>query len=78
MMLGGLFYGGLWWTVPSVLHAKQPALWFLASRLLRTAVVLVGFYYIGQGHWERLIACLLGFILAQFIVTRLAGEKYAS
>jgi hypothetical protein len=27
---------------------------------------LVGFYLVSGGHWERLLACLLGFVIAPF------------
>lgn len=67
--LGMLFFGGLWWTVRKGVSSKRPALWFLGSLLLRTGIVLAGFYLISGGHWERLLACLLGFVIARFIVT---------
>lgn len=67
--LGMLFFAGLWWTVRKGMSSKCPALWFLGSLLLRSGIVLVGFYLIAGGHWERLLACLLGFVLARFIVT---------
>jgi hypothetical protein len=28
---------------------------------------------VSGGHWERLLACLLGFVIARLIVTRLTG-----
>jgi F1F0 ATPase subunit 2 len=37
---------------------------------VRTAVVLVGFYLVSDGKWERMLACLVGFVLARFIVMR--------
>lgn len=69
LLLGALFFGGLWWTVRKGLSSKQPVLWFLGSLLLRTGIVLAGFYLISGGRWERLLACLLGFVIARFIVT---------
>jgi len=76
-VLGVVFFGGLWWTVRKGVLAKQPALWFFGSMLLRTSAALAVFYIIARGHWERLLVCLLGFIIARFIVTRLtrAAEK---
>ena len=71
--LGAMFFGGLWWTVRKGVSSKQPALWFFVSLLLRMSVALVGFYLVSGGHWERLLACLFGFVVARFIVTRLAG-----
>ena len=77
MLLGALFFGGLWWTVQKGLSARQPALWFGASMLLRTAVVLAGFYFVAGPDWQRLLLCLLGFIIARLIVTRLTAKRLA-
>ena len=70
-LLGGIFFGGLWWTIRSGVLSSQPALWFLGSLLIRMSIVLVGFYLIGQGRWERLVAGLVGFIVARLLVTSL-------
>ena len=69
--LGASFFGGLWWTVRKGVSSPQPALWFLGSMLARMSIVLVGFYFISRGHWERLLPCLLGFVMARLVVTRL-------
>ena len=71
LMLGAIFFGGLWWTVRKGVFSKSPALWFLGSMLLRMGIVLAGFYFVGRGDWQRLVSCLLGFIIARFIVMRL-------
>ncbi len=69
LLLGAIFFGGLWWTVRKGLTARQPALWFFGSTLLRTGIALAGFYFVGRGDWRRLLACLLGFVIARFVVT---------
>lgn len=69
-LLGTLFFGGLWWTVNRGFSSPRPALWFFGSLLVRMSIVLVGFYFVGHGRWERLVACFLGFIVARFIVVR--------
>jgi len=71
ILLGAIFFGGLWWTVRKGVSSKIPALWFMGSMLLRTAIVLTGFYFVAGGHWERLMVCLLGFVMARLIMTRL-------
>ena len=71
LLLGAIFFGGLWWTVRKGISSKSPALWFLGSMVLRTGIVLAGFYFVGQGDWHRLVVCLLGFIIARIIVMRL-------
>lgn len=69
VMLGTVFFGGLWWTVRKVISSPRPALWFLGGLLLRMGVVVSGFYFVSGGHWERLLACLSGFVLARVLVT---------
>jgi F1F0 ATPase subunit 2 len=67
--LGAFFFGGLWWTVRRGVSSRHPALWFLGSTLVRTSAILLGFYLASAGHWERLLLCLLGFVVARPIVT---------
>ncbi len=74
VFLGAIFFCGLWWTVRRGLTSKRPVLLFLGSLLLRTSIILTGFYMVSNGHWERLLVCLLGFISGRFIVMRLAGS----
>jgi F1F0 ATPase subunit 2 len=79
--LGAIFFGGLWWTVLKGLLSPRPALWLSASLLLRTSIALVGFYFVGYGHWQRLVACLIGFVMARLLVTlatRPPGQNQSS
>lgn len=78
ILLGAIFFGGLWWTVQKGVTARQPALWFSASLLLRTGIVLAGFYLVSGADWKRLLLCLLGFVIARFAVIRLTGTTGAS
>jgi F1F0 ATPase subunit 2 len=58
--------------------SKQPALWFFGSLLLRMSIALAGFYFVSGGHWERLLLCLLGFVMARLVLTwltRSSGES---
>jgi len=67
--LGAFFFGGLWWTVRKGVSSARPALWFLGSMLLRICVALAGFSLVAGANWKRLILCLLGFVMARFLVT---------
>jgi F1F0 ATPase subunit 2 len=71
MVLGALFFGGLWWTVLRGLTAANPALWFGLSALVRVAIVVSGLYYIARSGWPSLLACLCGLLIARVAVTRL-------
>jgi len=70
VLLGALFFGGLWWTVQKGVRSERPALWFLGSLLLRIGMILAGFCFVSQGHWSRLVVCLLGFLIARVIVVK--------
>jgi F1F0 ATPase subunit 2 len=75
LIMGVFFFGGLWWTVQWGLKSENPAAWFFGSMMLRTALIVVAFYYVAQRHWSNLLACLAGFLLGRFfIVRRLSGD----
>ncbi len=67
-LLGVFFFGGLWWTVQQGLTSAWPAVWFLGSLLIRTAATLAGFYVVSQGHWLKLVVCMVGFVIARFVI----------
>jgi F1F0 ATPase subunit 2 len=67
--LGTFFFGGLWWTVRKGLTSNYAVLWFFGSTLLRTGLVVAGFYFVSLGDWRKLLICLLGFIIARFAIT---------
>ena len=78
LLLGVLFFCGLWFTVKKLITSKTPALWMLGSFVFRIGIVLAGFYFVGLGDWKKLIACLIGFVVARFIVihfTKSVDEK---
>jgi F1F0 ATPase subunit 2 len=76
LLLGGIFFGGLWWTVRNGVTAKQPGLWFLGSMMVRMTIVMAGFYFVGGGQWQRVLGCLIGFMAARSIVVWLTRPPY--
>jgi F1F0 ATPase subunit 2 len=75
LALGAVFFGGLWWTLRKSLASEHPALWQLGSLLVRMSLVLVGLYLVSGGHWERLLAGLVGVIGARFLILRLTDPS---
>ena len=71
ILLGAVFFGGLWWTVRQAVTSKWVAFWFLGSSMLRTCIVLFGFYLVSGGNWKSLSVGVLGFVIARLIVIRL-------
>lgn len=68
VLLGTLFFLGLWWTVRRALESQYPAVWFSGSLVLRTGIALSGFMLVAQGDSRRWLACLLGFTAARALV----------
>lgn len=73
--LGVFYFGGLWKTVQQTTKVKNPMLLYMGSFVLRTLIVLGGFYLIGQGEWKNLLFCLLGFITGR-VAVKLYIKKY--
>jgi F1F0 ATPase subunit 2 len=76
LILGAFFFGGLLWTIRKGVSSDRPALWFFGSFLFRLTLILAGFYLIARSHrWQRLVTCLVGFVMARLIVTWLARPR---
>lgn len=69
-VLGAIFFGGLWWTVRKSMTSPHAALWIFTSLLARMGIALGGLYVVADGQWPRLLAALLGFVLARLLVIR--------
>lgn len=76
MALGAFFFGGLWWTVKSSVSSPRPGLLVFVSLILRLGITLAGFYLVAGGHWQPLVACLVGFVAARVIVVRLLAPRF--
>lgn len=67
LLLSGAYFAALWITVRRLPHARAPYALLGASFLLRTVGLLAGFYVLMQGRWERLLACVAGYLLVRTI-----------
>ncbi|MCB0113857.1 MAG: ATP synthase subunit I [Caldilineaceae bacterium] len=68
--LGLFYFVGLWWTVQRLASAENPALFSLISLFVRNGIALLGFYLVTADRWERLVACLIGFVLARMALVQ--------
>ena len=71
--LGTFYFGGLWLTVLRLPAARHPVLLSFCSFFCRLVIVLAGFYFVMDGHWQRLMVCMLGFLGMRSILVRLWG-----
>ncbi|MGA3344458.1 MAG: ATP synthase subunit I [Terracidiphilus sp.] len=70
ILLGAFFFGGLWWTIRIGPPSEWTGLLFSGSFLLRVGVAVAGFYLVSRGDWRRLVACLVGFLIARVAITQ--------
>ncbi len=75
VLLGIIFFGGLWFTVRLGLRSKMTALIFTGSFIVRMAIILLGFYYIGASSWQKMLVCLGGFLIARVVITRITLKQ---
>ena len=73
MAVGLFFFGGLWLTVRRIPVSRYPATLSLGSYFGRTILSLLAFYFIMGTHWQRLPACMGGFLVMRMILTRILG-----
>jgi len=71
VMLGVLFYGGLWMTVRRLPVTRHPVAMTLGSLVLRMAMVLTGLLLVSRGRWQNVLACLVGLTIGRIAVGRL-------
>lgn len=62
MGLGIVYFGGLWLTVQQLPKTRHPWLLVTGSLVGRMAIAVAGLAFVMDGHWERLMACLLTFL----------------
>jgi F1F0 ATPase subunit 2 len=70
VLLGGLFFGGLNWTVRRAMASAHVALWLFCSLWIRLGCLMVGLYWACGDQWPRWLAALLGVSLARWGITR--------
>jgi F1F0 ATPase subunit 2 len=71
ILIGFVFFGGLWWTVRRGVISEHPASLFFGSLLVRTTVAVVAFYFVSMEGWQPLTACLIGFVIGRILISRI-------
>jgi F1F0 ATPase subunit 2 len=75
LALGLFYYGGLWLTVQRLPQSRSPGVLAVVSLLLRLTLALAAFYLVMGGRWERLLACVAGFLLVRTLLVHRLGPR---
>lgn len=73
--LGFIFFWGLWKTINRASTVNHPYLWMISSFIIRTAIVMMGFYLVLLIQWQYMAVTLVGFLVARIFVTRYTAKK---
>ncbi len=70
VLLGILYYGGLWLTLRNLAKLRYPALWVSISLLLRTLAVVFVLYILFAKTWQPLLIALIGMLFARTVLVQ--------
>ncbi len=70
MLLGIVFFGGLWLTLKRLPSSVSPHLLVLLSALVRTIAVVFGLWYFSNGTPLGIVSGLAGFVALQRVAVR--------
>jgi len=73
MVLGVIHFAGLWVTLRRLPDLRRPFTVLIGSFLVRTALVMAGFFLVLSGGLGELAAALAGFIAIREILRRRLG-----
>ena len=73
VILGFFYFGFLWLTVRRLHKIKNPGLLVIGGFFVRTAILIIGFWFVGGGNWQRFAIAVVGFITARIVLVRKLG-----
>jgi len=70
IILGLIFFGGLYYTTQKLPKAKKPALLMFSSITIRMIILVGGLYLIFSNEISRLLIAILGVFISKYIVVK--------
>jgi F1F0 ATPase subunit 2 len=77
LALGALYFISLWETVRRLERTGGGVRLLAISFVVRLAIILTVFFFLMNGHWERLTAVMIGFVVIRKILTYHLGPQKA-
>lgn len=78
ILIGVMFYGGLWLTVSRLTRTSSPVLLSVTSLFLRMGLLLVSIWYLSGGRASGILGCTIGLMASRILLTRtslLTGDR---
>ena len=74
ILVGSLFFGGLYLTVKKLTSLKYPALFMILSLIVRLVILAGGIYLIMDGGIKNVLSAMAGIILVRFVMIAKLGK----
>ncbi|NCC81953.1 MAG: hypothetical protein EOM04_06765 [Clostridia bacterium] len=75
IVLGLIFFGGLYFTTKKLPASKSPALLMFLSITLRMIILIGGLYIVFNGEIIRLLVGIIGVFVAKYIIVYSVKRK---
>lgn len=69
IILGIVYFGGLYFTVTKMNTVKHPSILMTVSLILRMAILIVVFYYLAKIGYKNMLFALIGVIIVRILMT---------
>ncbi|HSR05454.1 MAG TPA: ATP synthase subunit I [Proteiniclasticum sp.] len=74
VLVGILFFGGLYFTVKKLTTIKYPALFMMLSLIVRLVILAGGIYLIMDGGIQNVLSAMAGIILVRLVMIAKLGK----
>ena len=75
VLLGLLYFGGLWMTLKHICRANRPKSWLGISFVTRISFIMIGFWVIMRKDTVSFLITFLAFLITRVILTRTLGRE---
>jgi F1F0 ATPase subunit 2 len=76
IILGIIYFGGLWITVRYMVNREHPYFLIFISFGIRLTIIMAGLYIILVHGWVYLVISLVGFILTRILIVYVVNSEY--
>ncbi len=75
ILLGIIFFGGLYWSVNQLSKVRHPAVLMIVSAFVRMGILLFGIYLLADSNIKNIFAILIGVILVKVVMVFTVQKK---
>lgn len=78
IILGIIFFGGLYWSVNQLAKVRYPAVLMIASAFVRMGILLFGIFLLADNNIKNMLSIVVGIILVKVVMIFTVQKKSVS